>query len=210
MKKRENIRNVPNSITSIRVILTIAIVFLYFTGISILKILLVFVIAALTDFFDGVMARKLKQETLFGARFDILADRFLWVTFGIILIFGYTNQGYYDIMNFLFIFSREILSTIFLVFYIIFSKERRIIPYVRYSGKLVTVVQSITIPAMILSDYYPFFGFYESLVSICGLFGVIGFLYYAIDLTLYRKYKKHRLMKWYDFINPIAPVPYQS
>ncbi len=36
------------------------------------------IIAATTDFFDGYLSRRLKQSTLFGSLFDIIADQILF------------------------------------------------------------------------------------------------------------------------------------
>jgi len=205
---KEKLLNVPNTLTAIRVILSIVLIILYFAGLKILSLLYVFIVAAFTDFLDGFLARRLKQETLFGARFDILADRILWVIFGLLLVFGYTEQGYYDLFDFALIFSREILSGIFLVIYMLILGKRNIILYVRYSGKVLTTIQGIIIPAMILSDTYSFFAFYKPLLILCVFFGVVCSFYYIFDLVFYTNLKKSKFVEYYDYFNPIAPAAY--
>ena len=73
--------NVPNTITSLRILLAITIIVLLASGsgtqITAAGILLV--IAAITDFFDGFMSRRLKQSSLFGSLFDIVADEILFM-----------------------------------------------------------------------------------------------------------------------------------
>jgi phosphatidylglycerophosphate synthase len=73
--------NVPNSITSLRIILAITIIALLILGndVQILTAGILLVIAAVTDFFDGFMSRRLKQTSLFGSLFDIVADEILFM-----------------------------------------------------------------------------------------------------------------------------------
>jgi CDP-diacylglycerol--glycerol-3-phosphate 3-phosphatidyltransferase len=209
-RHKEKLLNVPNALTALRVFLAFFLIVLYFANYSILTVLIFFIIAALTDFFDGFFARRLNQETYFGARFDILADRILWVLFGIILIFGYPSQRYYNLLDFLMIFSREILCGIFLVFYILLSKQKKIFPFVRYGGKIETVLQGIIIPSMVLSDYFSFFMFYKSLLVICLFLGIVNFFYYSGDLLFSKKIKNTQFWRTYNYLNPVAPAPYQE
>ena len=87
----EKIFNSPNVITIIRIILAIfVVVFIYFQRIySVypwnLIALILFVIAGLSDFLDGYLARHYNQITNFGRLFDPLADKFL-VSFSFIAL----------------------------------------------------------------------------------------------------------------------------
>lgn len=71
----------PNILTSIRVILIPFVVYLLFlrTETTDLIAALVFGVAAITDYFDGYLARKQKSESVFGKLMDPLADKFLVV-----------------------------------------------------------------------------------------------------------------------------------
>jgi len=80
--------NLPNKLTLLRIILIPVMVVLYyikaldyevFMGISMQYILIVaiFIIASITDFFDGYLARKLNLVTTFGKFMDPLADKLL-------------------------------------------------------------------------------------------------------------------------------------
>ena len=71
---------IPDTLTLARVILTVVIVYLILTGFGVILIASLFVIAMLTDFFDGKIARKFNQETEFGRKFDLVADRILMNT----------------------------------------------------------------------------------------------------------------------------------
>lgn len=207
---KEKLVNIPNFFTLARVLIAFVLIAMYYFNFSIISLLCVFIAAAITDFLDGLTARLFKQETLFGARFDILADRILWVIFGLLLVFGYPNEEYYNLFDFLLIFSREILCGLFLFFYLFILGRKNFIPYVRYTGKINTVIQGFVIPAMILSEKYYFFQFYKPLIVLCAIFGIFNTFYYIFDLEFYEKLKANNFVRYYDFVNPIAPAAYHS
>ena len=63
-------------ITLLRILLIIPV--LYFIAVSEEYLaLILFVVAGLTDYLDGFIARKTKTETSLGAFFDLLADKLL-------------------------------------------------------------------------------------------------------------------------------------
>lgn len=67
---------VPTGITLSRIILAIIFLYLLINDVKILAIA-VFLVAILTDTFDGYIARKLNVSSDSGAYFDIIADFFL-------------------------------------------------------------------------------------------------------------------------------------
>ena len=68
--------NVPNTLTMLRVVFAIAV--FYFAAVHHYDLcLLLFILASLTDFFDGWWARKFQQITVFGRIMDPFADKFL-------------------------------------------------------------------------------------------------------------------------------------
>ncbi len=73
--------NVPNVITSIRIFLAVIIVFLLALGSTqqILAAGILLIFAAITDYLDGNLARRLKQESRFGSLYDMIADQFLFM-----------------------------------------------------------------------------------------------------------------------------------
>jgi phosphatidylglycerophosphate synthase len=73
--------NVPNILTTIRIILAIIVVTLLALGNStqVLAAGIILGVAAVTDFFDGFLARKLGQTSLFGSLYDIVADEILFM-----------------------------------------------------------------------------------------------------------------------------------
>ena len=73
--------NVPNIVTTSRIFLTVIIVLLLALGSTqqIMAAGIILIIAALTDFLDGNLARRLKQESRFGSLYDMIADQFLFM-----------------------------------------------------------------------------------------------------------------------------------
>jgi CDP-diacylglycerol--glycerol-3-phosphate 3-phosphatidyltransferase len=73
---RASIYNVPNALTSIRFALSVAVFALIPTG-HYLAALIVFLIAASTDWMDGYWARKYGQVTKVGRIFDPFVDKII-------------------------------------------------------------------------------------------------------------------------------------
>lgn len=71
--------NLPNKLTILRILLTFVFMFLLFSRGAAAKIaaLAVFLAAALTDLFDGYLARKRNMITDFGKLMDPIADKIL-------------------------------------------------------------------------------------------------------------------------------------
>ncbi len=71
--------SVPNSLTILRIILTPVFIILLFSDSSFLKqiSLVVFIVAALTDWYDGWVARKYGYVSRWGKFLDPLADKIL-------------------------------------------------------------------------------------------------------------------------------------
>jgi CDP-diacylglycerol--glycerol-3-phosphate 3-phosphatidyltransferase len=78
---RENVRNeiwnLPNSLTLFRIFLVPFLVVVLLTKFSDFVGLAIFLVAAITDYFDGYFARRLKKTTRLGALLDPIADKLL-------------------------------------------------------------------------------------------------------------------------------------
>lgn len=77
MQKKE-IFNIPNYLCSYRIIMFPVIMYFAFTGKQTLFVIF-FIINLLTDIADGIIARKLKIESDFGARLDSMADNLTYI-----------------------------------------------------------------------------------------------------------------------------------
>ena len=62
-KTKENILNVPNALTFVRIIVTFLVIYFVFSGGSPVFIVSLFIFGAITDFLDGQIARMFKQTT---------------------------------------------------------------------------------------------------------------------------------------------------
>ncbi|WP_298676719.1 CDP-diacylglycerol--glycerol-3-phosphate 3-phosphatidyltransferase [uncultured Lentibacter sp.] len=88
--------NIPNILTALRLLAapSVAVMFLYFTRpYADWFALILFVSAAITDWFDGYLARMWKQETKLGAMLDPIADKAM-VVIALMIIIGYADTSW--------------------------------------------------------------------------------------------------------------------
>lgn len=71
------IATVPNFITFLRLVLTIIFLVMYINDSLRVASIIIFIIAASTDWLDGQVARRTRQVSVFGKRFDPIMDRIL-------------------------------------------------------------------------------------------------------------------------------------
>jgi len=90
IQKRPSLINVPNTLTAIRIILAVivAVLLIQATATGIIWAGSLLLVAWGTDGLDGFLARRLKQQTLFGSLFDLVADRCVTTPVLIITIIG--------------------------------------------------------------------------------------------------------------------------
>jgi len=101
---------IPNILTVLRLLAApgIAVMFLYFARpLADWFALALFVTAAVTDFFDGYLARLWKQESRFGAMLDPIADKAM-VVIAIMVITGYSGMNPWLILPASVILFREV------------------------------------------------------------------------------------------------------
>ena len=101
--------NIPIFLTILRVILIPFFVLAFYLPILSAPFIttLIFFIAGVTDWFDGYLARKLKQTTRFGAFLDPVADKVMVIT-ALVLIVEYQHSFWITIPAIIMI-SREII-----------------------------------------------------------------------------------------------------
>ena len=101
--------NIPNSITFSRILLipVLVIVYLYDYKWSNFASAAIFAFAAITDWFDGYLARKLEQMSPFGAFLDPVADKLMVSTALILLVFS-QGENLYIVISAIVIIGREI------------------------------------------------------------------------------------------------------
>ncbi len=105
---------VPNLLTALRIVLVPVFVFLILLESPFMKLLgvAVFIIASLTDIYDGYHARKYGLTSRLGAFLDPLADKFL-ITAAFLI---YVWQGYLALWMVLLVALRDVVITLLRVY----------------------------------------------------------------------------------------------
>jgi len=149
-------RHIPNSLTILRVILTVFVI--YFLLQPDLKswiiAIICFVVASITDLVDGILARKHGWITTFGKIADPTADKVLtigtFITFSILHLFSW--------IWLIPIVIREVLVTVYRFKFV--NKGKKVAA--RKSGKIKTALQMVLLGVMFFVllfrdqfNYYP-------------------------------------------------------
>ncbi len=101
---------IPNILTVLRLLAApgVAIMFLFFARPwADWFALVLFVIAAITDWFDGYLAREWQQETRFGAMLDPIADKAM-VVIALLVITGFSGMNPWILLPATLILFREV------------------------------------------------------------------------------------------------------
>lgn len=175
-------QNIPNFLSMSRIILTFVVIYLIVTDQSVVEIVFIFSLAAITDFLDGQLARRFKLVSEFGRKADVLADRFLWIGTAVTLLVVFGIEGklhWFNGIQLMLIMSREIISMPFALIAFFSGKG---IPHVRFVAKATTLLQGFALPALILSIVYPYFIYLSIPLAIaCSITGFISAMYYIQD-----------------------------
>lgn len=83
--------NIPNALTWLRIIIIPFFILVFYLPFSYSRVLaaFLFLLAALTDWLDGFLARQLKQSSAFGAFLDPVADKLMVAAALILLVSQY-------------------------------------------------------------------------------------------------------------------------
>jgi len=140
----------------------------------------IFMLAAITDLFDGALARYLGEETHFGAYLDPVADKLLILSSYGALAFVDSPLFKIPVWFFVFFFVKEILLIVGTVYVCAFRKSVAVRP--TFLGKMAMVLQVCFIAWLFSCAYFhwvPFKTFYFLLCSIVFL-GLASFVQYAL------------------------------
>ncbi len=104
----------PNQLTILRIVLVPVFVYLLMLSSPMMKLMgvIVFIIASVTDAYDGYHARKYGETTRLGAFLDPLADKFL-ITAAFLV---YVWYGYLDLWMVILVAVRDIAVTLLRVY----------------------------------------------------------------------------------------------
>ena len=147
MIKKKYIHFLPNTLTALRILLTpICIYYLYSS--NFILALILFLIASLTDFFDGYFARKYNTISKIGIFLDPLADKMLVI--GLFLSFFYLGI----IIDWI-ILSMIIFRDIFVTILRILIQSQGMIMITSKVAKLKTAIQFLIIIILFIQAILP-------------------------------------------------------
>ena len=167
--------NLPNLLTIIRIVLVPVFLFLTLTN-SLYIAAVVFAVAGLTDLVDGIIARRLKTVTKFGADLDPVADKLLLSTAFIALAI----KGFIPIWLTVIVVARD---TIMITTVIILKRMKYVVntrPMI--AGKLTTFFQVISVLFALLTRGGPAIYLFYIFTAIITLIGAAGYILREIRL----------------------------
>ncbi|MBI3371681.1 MAG: CDP-diacylglycerol--glycerol-3-phosphate 3-phosphatidyltransferase [Betaproteobacteria bacterium] len=176
--------NAPNLVTLLRILLIPLVVGVFYVPDGLLSFqgkniaaTTIFIVAALTDWLDGWLARKLNQMSAFGAFLDPVADK-LMVAGALVVLLQLERV---DALVALIIIGREIAISALREWMARIGQSKSVA--VATVGKLKTISQMIAIPLLLYHDSL-FFAWLNCqalgtvLINIAAVLTVISMLYY--------------------------------
>jgi len=145
--------NWPNTLTWLRISATPLLVLLFYAPSGWLApaltnrlAMLLFVLASLTDWLDGYLARRLGQQSAFGAFLDPVADKLMVVAALVVLV----DLGRANAIAALIIIGREITVSALREWMAHLGQSQAVA--VAFIGKLKTATQMTAIPFLLYAD----------------------------------------------------------
>lgn len=145
--------NLPNALTWTRIVLIPLVLAVFFLPVDVYSLhrqnvtaCVLFVVAAVTDWFDGYLARRLGLTSAFGAFLDPVADK-LMVCAALVLLVGLDRCN--ALLAFI-IIGRELTISALREWMALIGKSRSVA--VSFIGKLKTTAQMTAIPMLLLND----------------------------------------------------------
>ncbi len=177
---------IPNLLTLLRIISIPLLVGLYYLPDSVMTLAgkdlastAIFVVAAVTDWLDGYLARRLNQTSAFGAFLDPVADK-LMVTGALLILL---QLGRVEAAVALVIVGREIAISALREWMAQIGQGKSVA--VAFIGKIKTASQMIAIPLLLFSAEVPMLMAAETtqilgtiLINISAILTVISMLFY--------------------------------
>ena len=145
--------NIPNLLTWLRIVLIPLFVGIFYfekSWVSLpnqnLVATVLFTLAAITDWFDGWLARRLNQTSAFGAFLDPVADKLMVAAALIILL----QLGRVDAIVTLIIIGREVAISALREWMAQLGESKSVA--VSFLGKVKTTLQMVAIPMLLYDD----------------------------------------------------------
>lgn len=171
--------NLPNSLTWTRIVLIPLVVGVYYLPLPLheqnLIATVAFIVAAVTDWFDGWVARKLGQTSAFGAFLDPVADKLMVAAALVILV----QLDRADAIVAIIIVGREITISALREWMAHIGAAKSVA--VSFIGKLKTTAQMVAIPMLLYYDPLlglPIAGMGEALIWLAAALTLWSMGYY--------------------------------
>ncbi len=163
--------NIPNILTIIRLLLVPIFILVYFSTLEnhLLLAVIIFIVAGVTDFLDGFIARKFKLITKIGQVMDPLADKLMQLS----VLTCITIDGLIPIWIII-IYGAKELTMIFGGVFLYTQKEKMVIPANSF-GKVATITFYLAVLSLAIYDEYSHYVF---IIAIS--FAVLAFVQYSI------------------------------
>ena len=143
--------NAPNVLSAFRVLCVPLLLALAWNG-AMGIFLILFALALLSDVLDGLLARRLEQESEFGAQLDQWADFALWVSFPVGAWWLWPEVVHREAPYVILAIVCLLLPTA-----IAYAKYRTVPGYHTWSAKLSAVLMGVAVPLLLIFDLaWPF------------------------------------------------------
>jgi len=167
------------AISAIRIALTPVVIYLIFIYPKGLTIMLIFLLASLTDMADGaarILAKRLGKSTAKGEFWDSTADRIFFSSIALILILKYQFLQTPFYTSLFLLFSREIIVLFCITFTKVKFKKIHPTPFI---SKLTTFMQASAMCAFLLN-----LSFTSELIWITFVLGILSAIKYVRTKTI--------------------------
>ena len=177
-------KHIPNILTILRLLSCPLLIYLFLYG-TYFNIIIVFIFACLTDFFDGYLARKESLKSNFGKVLDPIADKVLILVMCLMLIINEDISGMHKIAFYI-IILREIIVSFFR--YNLNNANENI--DVSTLSKYKTFIQMIAILSVLLFHNFELFYFQLPIIIIIWIASLITVITGIQHFKTYKKIKK--------------------
>lgn len=175
--------NVPNKLTLLRVVLTFVLMFLLFSKGLLARYLafITFIVASLTDLYDGRLARRKNLVSDFGKLMDPIADKILVLA----AFLAFVEMKIIPAWMVVLIIARELIITSLRLLAI----TRKTYLAATIGGKHKTLSQIVTIFTILIflivkETALRFFSFWSSGLEYWLHWGIVGLMFVTVILTL--------------------------
>ncbi|MGM9858176.1 MAG: CDP-diacylglycerol--glycerol-3-phosphate 3-phosphatidyltransferase [Bacilli bacterium] len=190
--------NLPNKITTFRMVMVIVLILLLTicgalnftgpylwgdeeTGVSLIRFIafILFVVASVSDFLDGYLARKLNLVTTYGKFMDPIADKLLVDSLLIFYAlpinqagFGFVGKTGIPLVFVVIMIARDLVVDAVRMI----AMEKNIVIAASWFGKTKTVLQMVAISLVLLNNWpFVYLGWSVNVTNIiCGLAGLVS------------------------------------